>query len=120
MIYVKISNKPPHIHGNIQVCLNQLCKNNSQSFFLSRGPHIKQKKIVQKTHTVQLHCTVQPHNASRPPILHFRTNLVKVITCMCARPRPSRSTSAENITNAWLPYTNMGKHLKCDILNSKV
>ena len=37
-----------------------------------------------------------------------------------AWPRPSRSAWVENIANAWLPYTNMGKRLKCDIFNSKV
>ena len=58
-------------------------------FFFFQGDHTlsRKKKIVRKTHIVQLHCIAEPHNGSRLPILHFWINLVKVVTFMCARGR---------------------------------
>ena len=47
------------------------------------------------------------HHITSPVYVHYK-------------PHPSCSSWAKNIVNAWLPYTNMGKHLKCDKFNSKV
>ena len=75
MIYAKISiYQAPHIHENNQVCLNQLREKSSIfSFFLFKRADTlsRKKKIVRKTHIVQVHFIVEPHNASKLPILHF-------------------------------------------------
>ena len=66
---------------------------------------LSRKRIVQKT----------PHSLGyihsrykQAPIVQFCANRVMVVTYMCARGHAySRSAWAENIANAWLPYTNM-------------
>ena len=81
----------------------------SNILFFEQADTLSRKVIVWKTYIVRLHCIMEPHNASRLPKLHFWTNLVKVVTFMCAW--------AGNIANAWLPYTNIWK---CHNFNSKV
>ena len=66
------------------------------NLLFSRGPHTKQKKKLSGN---RAGCIVEPYNASRQCKLH-------------AKPRPSRSAWAENIANAWLPYTTYGKTSK--------
>ena len=58
-------------------------------------------------------CILEPHNASRHPILLFYANQVKVVTYICACDHAySCNTWVGNIANIWLPYTNIWENFK--------
>ena len=64
--------------------------------------YAKQEKVIQKPPHTHIGCTAKPYNASRLCVLQFESNLIKVVTFMCAH-----SAWVGNIANAWLPYKNI-------------
>ena len=59
------------LHNTIVVRLNFCCADPVEAAnFFSRGPHTKQKKMVQKAPHSRAGCIVEPYNASRHPNSH--------------------------------------------------
>ena len=88
-------------------------KKSSTPLIFFQGDHTlsRKKKLSVNHHIGELDAyIVEPYNASRQPIHQFWQKMGNGRNVdVRAWPRPSCSARVENITNAWLPCTNMGK-----------